>query len=125
MDIGCRQRRRTASRCRYYAGGTWDFVKNGYARLDDQYADDVFNTFYVDGKYPIAIDDKTLVTLGAQYIHQKSVGAAQIGELFDQRDRPAGSGCVRGFRRLPRVHADESGLRHPRTRTATTRRIST
>jgi hypothetical protein len=65
----------------YYAGGTWDFVKNGYARLDDQYADDVFNTFYVDGKYPIAIDAKTLVTLGAQYIHQKSVGAAQIGDF--------------------------------------------
>ena len=63
----------------YYAGGTWDFVKNGNVRLDDQYGDDVFNTFYVDGKYPIAIDDKTRLTLGAQYIRQKSVGAAQIG----------------------------------------------
>jgi hypothetical protein len=65
----------------YYAGGTWDFVKNGNVRLDDQYGEDVFNTFYVDGKYPIAIDDKTRLTLGAQYIRQKSVGAAQIGDF--------------------------------------------
>jgi hypothetical protein len=64
-----------------YAGGTWDFVKNGYVRMDEQYAVDVFNTFYVDGKYPIAIDDKTTLTLGAQYYPQSSVGDAQIGSF--------------------------------------------
>ena len=64
-----------------YAGGTWDFAKNGYLRMDDQYAVDVFNTFYVDGKYPIAIDDKTSLTLGAQYYPQSSVGDAQIGSF--------------------------------------------
>ncbi len=42
---------------------------------------DVFNTFYVDGKYPIAIDDKTTLTLGAQYYPQSSVGDAQIGSF--------------------------------------------
>ena len=47
-----------------YAGGTWDFAKNGYVRMDEQYAVDVFNTFYVDGKYPIVIDDKTLADAG-------------------------------------------------------------
>jgi hypothetical protein len=63
-----------------YAGGTWDFARNdGYLRMDEQYAVDVFNTFYVDGKYPIAIDDRTTLTLGAQYYPQSSVGDAQIG----------------------------------------------
>ncbi len=62
-----------------YAGGTWNFAKNGYVRMDEQYAVDVFNTFYVDGKYPIAIDDKTSLTLGAQYYPQSSVGDDQIG----------------------------------------------
>ena len=62
-----------------YAGGTWDFAKNGHIRMDEQYAVDVFNTFYVDGRYPIAIDDKTSVTLGAQYYPQTSVGDEQIG----------------------------------------------
>jgi len=64
-----------------YAGGTWNFARNGYVRMDEQYAVDVFNSFYVDGKVPIAIDDKTSLTLGAQYYPQSSVGAAQIGSF--------------------------------------------
>ena len=64
-----------------YAGATWNFGKKGSLRLDEQYAVDVFNTFYVDGKYPIQIDDKTSLTLGAQYFPQTSVGAAQIGSF--------------------------------------------
>jgi hypothetical protein len=64
-----------------YAGGTWNFAKNGYVRMDEQYAVDVFNTFYVDGKYPFAIDDKTSLVLGAQYYPQSSVGDAQIGSF--------------------------------------------
>lgn len=64
-----------------YAGATWDFAKNGYVKVDDQYGVDVFNTFYVEGKYPFVIDDKTLVTLGAQYYPQSSVGDAQIGSF--------------------------------------------
>jgi len=64
-----------------YAGGTWNFAKNGYVRLDEQYAVDVFNTFYVDGKYPVVIDDKTSLTLGAQYYPQSSAGDAQIGSF--------------------------------------------
>jgi hypothetical protein len=64
-----------------YAGATWNFAKNGYVRLDEQYAVDVFNTFYVDGKYPIPIDDKTSLSLGAQYYPQSSVGDAQIGSF--------------------------------------------
>jgi len=64
-----------------FAGATWDFVKNGYVRADFQATDDVFNTFYADGKYPIALDAQTVLVLGAQYIHQKSVGAAQIGDF--------------------------------------------
>jgi hypothetical protein len=62
-----------------YAGGTWDFAKNGYVRLDEQYAVDVFNTFYIDGWYTVALDDTTSLTLGAQYYPQSSVGNAQIG----------------------------------------------
>jgi hypothetical protein len=65
-----------------YAGGTWDFARNdGYIRMDEQYAIDVFNTYYVDGKYPIVIDDKTTLALGAQYYPQSSVGDAQIGSF--------------------------------------------
>jgi hypothetical protein len=64
-----------------YAGATWAFAKNAYVRLDEQYGVDVFNTFYVDGQVPIAIDDKTSLTLGAQYTAQKSVGDAQIGSF--------------------------------------------
>ena len=64
-----------------FAGATWDFVKNGYVRADFQETADVFRTFYADGKYPIALDAQTVLVLGAQYIHQKSVGAAQIGNF--------------------------------------------
>jgi hypothetical protein len=64
-----------------YAGGTWDFAKNGYVRVDEQYGVDVFNTFYVDAKYPFAVDDKTSFTLGAQYYPQTSVGDEQIGSF--------------------------------------------
>jgi hypothetical protein len=64
-----------------FAGATWDFVKNGYVRADFQETADVFRTFYADGKYPIAFDEQTVLALGAQYIHQKSVGAAQIGNF--------------------------------------------
>ena len=64
-----------------FAGGTWDFMKNGYLRVDELYSPDVFNAFYVDGKYPLAIDDKTTLTLGAQYYPQSSVGANQIGSF--------------------------------------------
>lgn len=64
-----------------YAGGTWNFAKNGYVRMDEVYSTDVLNIFYVDGKYPIAIDDKTSLTLGAQYYPQQSVGGAQIGSF--------------------------------------------
>ena len=64
-----------------YAGGTWNFAKSAYLRVDEQYAVDVFNTFYVDGKIPIAIDDKTSLTLGAQYYPQSSVGEARIGSF--------------------------------------------
>ena len=64
-----------------YAGGTWNFGKIGSVRMDEQYAVDVFNTFYVDGRYLIPIDDKTSVTLRAQYYPQTSVGDEQIGSF--------------------------------------------
>ena len=64
-----------------FAGATWDFMKNGSLRVDEQYGVDVFNTFYADVKLPIAIADKTTLTLGAQYAAQKSVGEAQIGDF--------------------------------------------
>jgi hypothetical protein len=64
-----------------YAGATWNFAKNGYVRIDEVYSTDVANIFYTDVKYPIAIDDKTSLTLGAQYYPQSSVGSAQIGSF--------------------------------------------
>ena len=64
-----------------FAGVTWDFDKNGYVRGDFQQSIDVFNTFYADGKYPIALDADTLLALGAQYINQRSVGAEQLGSF--------------------------------------------
>jgi len=64
-----------------FAGGTYSFAKTGYVRLDEQYAIDVFNTFYADVRYPIALDDRTGLTLGAQYYPQTSVGDEQIGSF--------------------------------------------
>ena len=64
-----------------FAGGTYSFAKTGYVRLDEQYAIDVFNTFYADVRYPITLDDKTGLTLGAQYFPQTSVGDEQIGSF--------------------------------------------
>jgi hypothetical protein len=64
-----------------YAGATWSFAKDGYVRIDNVYSTDVLNVFYVDGKYPIKIDDKTSLTLGAQYYPQQSVGDDQIGSF--------------------------------------------
>jgi hypothetical protein len=64
-----------------FAGATWNFAKNGYVRLDEQYAFDVFNTFYADVRYPIAIDDRTGIVLGAQYYPQTSIGDEQIGSF--------------------------------------------
>ena len=64
-----------------FAGGTWNFGKGGYVRADEQYAFDVFNSFYVDVRYPIAVDDRTTVALGAQYYPQSSVGDAQLGSF--------------------------------------------
>ncbi len=64
-----------------YAGMTWNFGKGGSVRLDEQYAVDVFNTFYADVRYPIALDDKTGIVLGAQYYPQTSVGDEQIGSF--------------------------------------------
>ncbi len=64
-----------------FAGATWNFAKNGYVRLDEQYAFDTFNTFYADVRYPIALDDRTSIALGAQYYPQTSVGDEQIGSF--------------------------------------------
>jgi len=64
-----------------YAGATWNFAKDGYVRIDNVYSTDVLNVFYVDVKYPIKFDDKTSLTLGAQYYPQQSVGDEQIGSF--------------------------------------------
>ena len=64
-----------------FGGVTWDFTKNGYVRVDEQYGTDLYNTLYVDGKYPIAFDAQTLLVLGAQYTSQKSIGKEFIGNF--------------------------------------------
>jgi hypothetical protein len=63
------------------AGATWKFGKGGYVRVDEQYSFDVFNAFYADVRYPLALDDKTSLVLGAQGYPQKSVGDRQIGSF--------------------------------------------
>ncbi len=65
----------------YFAGVNWDFMKNGRVRADLQYGLDVYNTFYVDGRLPLALGEQTSLTLGAQYFPQRSVGDAQIGDF--------------------------------------------
>ncbi len=64
-----------------FAGVTWKFGQGGTVRVDEQYAFDVFNTFYADVRYPVSLDDKTGLVLGAQYYPQTSVGADQIGSF--------------------------------------------
>ena len=85
-----------------YAGGTWDFAENGSVRMDEQYAVDVFNTFYVDGKCPFAIDDKTSLTPGAQYFPQR--GAALCADDRDHINVQTGSPIP--DRNETDVHAD-------------------
>lgn len=65
----------------YFAGVNWDFMKDGRIRLDYQYGVDTFSTFYVDATVPVQIDERTALTLGAQYFPQSAVGSAQIGDF--------------------------------------------
>jgi len=62
-------------------GVTIPYGKGGFVRLDEQYVRDAFNTFYVDGLYPIEVDTDTTLALGAQYYPQTSVNAAQLGHF--------------------------------------------
>jgi hypothetical protein len=64
-----------------YAGATYTFANGGYIKLDEVYSTDVHNTFYIEGRYPFPFDDKTRLTLGAQYYPQKSVGDDLIGHF--------------------------------------------
>jgi len=63
------------------AGVNYKFGKSGLLRLDEQYAFDVFNSFYADIRYPLDLADKTTLVLGAQGYPQKSVGDRQIGDF--------------------------------------------
>jgi len=64
-----------------FAGATYRFDKTGYVRIDEQYGVDVFNSFYADVRYPLVIDDKTSLVLGAQAYPQTAVGDKQIGSF--------------------------------------------
>ena len=64
-----------------YAGATYRIAETGYVKVDEVYSIDVFQTFYIEGKYPIRIDDQTQAVLGAQWYPQKSVGGAQTGSF--------------------------------------------
>ena len=64
-----------------YAGATYGLAGSGYVKVDEVYSTDVFNTFYIEGRYPITIDDTTRIVLGGQYYPQRSVGDAQIGSF--------------------------------------------
>jgi len=64
-----------------FAGATYRFDKAGTVRIDEQYGVDVFNTFYADVRYPITLDDRTGLVLGAQVYPQKAVGDKQIGSF--------------------------------------------
>jgi hypothetical protein len=64
-----------------YAGATYALANAGYIKVDEVYSAEVFNTFYIEGRYAIPFDDKMRMTLGAQYYPQKSVGDAQIGSF--------------------------------------------
>lgn len=65
----------------YFAGVDWGFTKDGRVRADLQHGVDTFNTFYLDAKLPIAVDERTRLTLGAQYFPQRAVGDHQIGDF--------------------------------------------
>jgi hypothetical protein len=65
----------------YFAGVDWAFLQDGRLRADLQYGVDTFNTFYLDGRVPIALGERTQLTLGAQYFPQSSVGDQQAGDF--------------------------------------------
>jgi hypothetical protein len=64
-----------------YAGITYKFGDAATLRLDEQYAVDVYNSFYADLRYPLALDAATNLVLGAQYYPQSAVGDKQIGDF--------------------------------------------
>ena len=95
-----------------FAGATWNFAKNGYVRVDEQYAFDVFNTFYADVRYTIVVDDKTAVALGAAVL-PADVGRRRAARfVLDLGLRPPGGGRLRAGRRAALLDADRHGARH-------------
>ena len=62
-------------------GVTIPFAQDGFVRVDEQYVKDAFNTYYVDGRYPIAFGDATTLALAAQYYGQDAVGSKQLGDF--------------------------------------------
>ncbi len=65
----------------YFAGMNWDFMKDGRVRADVQYGVDTYNTFYIDGRLPLSLGERTSLALGAQYFPQRSVGDQQIDDF--------------------------------------------
>ncbi len=63
----------------YYAGADWAFAPRARLRADYQYGVDTYDTFYVDLRVPVALGERTALTLGGQYYPQRAVGSAQIG----------------------------------------------
>jgi len=46
---------------------------------DEQYVKDTFNTYYVDGRFPVAFAAGFTLALAAQYYGQDAVGSKQLG----------------------------------------------
>lgn len=63
------------------AGVTVPVGKDGFVRLDEQYVQDTFNTFYADTFLPVATVGEATLALGAQYYPQRVVGAALVGDF--------------------------------------------
>jgi hypothetical protein len=60
---------------------TIPFAKDGFVRADEQYVKDTFNTYYLDGRYPVAIGEAATLALAAQYYGQEAVGSKALGDF--------------------------------------------
>ena len=108
------------------AAATWNFGKGGYVRADEQYAIDMFNTFYADVRYPIAIDDTTSRRAGRAVL-PADLGRRRAARLVLHLGLRAAGGADAADRSALQLYWTQTGKgsRHAESRSARTRRTST
>jgi len=62
-------------------GARHSFAGGAEIRIAEQYLADGYNTFYVDGGYPVSLGSGERLRFGGQYAYQQSVGSEGLGSF--------------------------------------------